>query len=137
MREGGGVKNSQNFVKIIIKRYQVKTQLCVLCTTLLLNEGIPRALKGKKLRLKNPKKLASESEGIFLQKVIPSNSECPHILIQVPAKSKCKMPSDSDGKHLQKMNAKCPQIPDEKKINFVEKKWKIYCKYSIQNNRLA
>ena len=28
------------------------------------------------------------------------------------------LPSDSDGKYLQKMNAKCPQIPDEKKIFF-------------------
>ena len=40
--------------------------------TLLLNEGIPRALKGKKLCLKNPKKLASESEGIYLQILMES-----------------------------------------------------------------
>ena len=34
-------------------------------TTLLLNEGIPRALKGKKLRLKNILKFPSKSEGII------------------------------------------------------------------------
>ena len=32
--------------------------------TLLLNEGIPRALRGKKLRLKNILKFPSKSEGI-------------------------------------------------------------------------
>ena len=35
-------------------------------TTLLLNEGIPRALKGKKLRLKIPRVLPSIFEFIFV-----------------------------------------------------------------------
>ena len=41
-------------------------------STLLLNEGIPRALKGKKLRLKNILLLPSESEGIYLQILMES-----------------------------------------------------------------
>ena len=51
--------------------------------TLLLNEGIPRAYRGKKLCLKNILFFPSKSEGITLR-----------ILMEVPAKSECKMPSD-------------------------------------------
>ena len=43
--------------------------------TLLLNEGIPRAYRGKKLRLKNILFFPSKSEGIY-----------PQILMEVPAK---------------------------------------------------
>ena len=50
---------------------------------LLLNEGIPRAYRGKKLRLKNILFFPSKSEGIY-----------PQILMEVPAKSECKTPSD-------------------------------------------
>ena len=54
--------------------------------TLLLNEGILRALKGKKLRLKNPMLLHSifdemktTIEGQFLER-IPSNLKLPNLL---------------------------------------------------------
>jgi hypothetical protein len=39
--------------------------------TLLLNEGIPRALKGKKLHLKNILLFPSEYNENYLQKVMP------------------------------------------------------------------
>ena len=46
--------------------------VCLLVlNTLLLNEGIPRALKGKKLRLKNILLFPSEYNGNYLQKVMP------------------------------------------------------------------
>ena len=56
-------------------------------TTLLLNEGIPRAYRGKNLRLKNILFFPSKSEGIT-----------------------CRF----WWKYLQKVNAKCPQICDIK-----------------------
>ena len=56
-------------------------------TALLLNEGIPRAYRGKKLRLKNILFFPSKSEGITLK---------------------------FWWKYLQKVNAKRPQICDEK-----------------------
>ena len=56
-------------------------------STLLLNEGIPRAYRGKKLRLKNILFFPSKSEGIT-----------------------CRF----WWKYLQKVNAKRPQICDEK-----------------------
>ena len=62
------------------------TKMIIFCT-LLLNEGIPRAYRGKKLRLKNILFFPSKYEGIT-----------------------CRF----WWKYLQKMNAKRPQICDEK-----------------------
>ena len=84
--------------------------------TLLLNEGIPRALKGKKLRLKNIllfslifeeinylSNLRAEYFWRAISQTLSSNLKLPLIseeifnlsnLRAIPAKSKCKMPSD-------------------------------------------
>ena len=53
-----GLKNFENLkseLKAFFKQAQILTDMYHLTksATLLLNEGIPRALKGKKLRLKN------------------------------------------------------------------------------------
>ena len=74
--------------------------------TLLLNEGIPRAYRGKKLCLKNILKFPSKSEGITCLQVIPLDSDEKYL--------QKVMPSFSDFKYLQKVSAKCPYISDEK-----------------------
>ena len=47
--------------------------------------------KSKEISLRIGGYLPADSDGKYLQKM---NYECPHILIQVPSKSECKMPSD-------------------------------------------
>ena len=52
--------------KIWLKERKKCIMFLIPCRTLLLNEGIPRALKGKKLRLKNPMVLPSIFEFILV-----------------------------------------------------------------------
>ena len=61
-------------------------------TTLLYE--MPSNSKGKNFVSKIQRNKPQNRRVFYLQKVIPSNSECPHILIQIPSKGECKMPSD-------------------------------------------
>ena len=76
--------------------------------TLLLNEGIPRALKGKKLRLKIPRVLPSIFELFLVFQIWGQNTIGGQYLQNINALKFWF-------KYLQKVNAKCPQISDEKK----------------------
>jgi hypothetical protein len=65
---------------------------------------MPSNLKGKNFVSKIPWYCPQNTMAFFSSKLdgikqlilqaIPAEYKCPHILIQVPAKSKCKMPSD-------------------------------------------
>ena len=76
------------FQNLLIESLSWMNNVLFVCLfALLLNEGIPRAYRGKKLRLKNILLFPSKSEGIT-----------------------CRF----WWMYLQKVKAKCPQISDEK-----------------------
>ena len=88
--------------------------------SLLLNEGIPRALKVKKLRLKNPMVLPSIFEFFLVFQIWGQNTiggqflEHCHLIYNCPWFLKWFLIFQISGYYLQKVNAKCPQISDEK-----------------------
>ena len=102
-------------LSLISRRKMIKNPSFLSNRTLLLNEGIPRAYRRKKLRLKIycyfPQKIMASSLSTLraeyswraISRTLPSNLKLPLISEEIfnlsnlrvlPAKSNCKMPSD-------------------------------------------